>query len=600
MISRPIKNVLCGICHNRPKLLPSGCIGERATLDSFYIRHLISSTVVHDSTIQSNECARNRNCAVVVKFQLRCALNTKSVVDNPELVIGLVGPIGVDLDTVIDHLKDALAKVHYTSHVIHITSVLSDLLPTLKASDATYGERYHSLIENADRVRRETKNNAALACVAISEIRRIRAEYGNEDIDPKDARNEPLLGHAFIVRQFKRVEEITLLREVYGRKFVLISIFADADERRKLLIKKIKQYRTSLVEDSEAEKTAITLIERDNHEVDDDYGQRVSDAFHLGDVFVPSGSVAATKEIVDRFVKAFFGHNGMSPTKREYGMYAAAAASLRSLDLSRQIGAAIFSEQGEVITLGCNEVPKAFGGTYWCDDPNVEAHRDFEEGEDGNHARKIQLLYDLVERLGKLNFLSTKIKAAGDTYTQVSKLLSEKLISESKVMDIIEFGRIIHAEMSAITDAARKGKPLENSILFTTTFPCHMCAKHIVSSGIRRVVFLEPYPKSHAKDLHEDSITFSPTEASSKVLFEPFIGISPRRYRDIFEKKKRKDSSGKAQDWAEGKPVPRIEDKSHSYIANEEPAISLVVKDIIEFGERLKQNATKEKQAPDN
>lgn len=515
-------------------------------------------------------------------------MNASAVVDNPELVIGLVGPIGVDMDAVVAHLQSALADVQYESSVIHITAVMSDLLPGLKVKDSTYGERYHSLIENADRVRREAKNHAALACIAISEIRRLREEFGRKDIDPKAARNEPLLNRAFILRQFKREEEIALLREVYGRKFIQVSVFSDAEERRKQLIKKIKQYRTSLVVDADAEKTAIDLIERDNNEVGEDYGQRVSDVFHLGDVFVPGGSGEATKEVIDRFVKAFFGHNGMSPTKREYGMYAAAGASLRSLDLSRQIGAAIFSQQGEVITLGCNEVPKAFGGTYWCDDPDVVPHRDFEEGEDGNHARKLRLLFDLVERLGKLDFLSDKLKETGSTYAQVEKLLSENLIAESKVMDIIEFGRIIHAEMSAITDAARKGKSLQDSILFTTTFPCHMCAKHIVSSGVQKVVFLEPYPKSHAKDLHEDSITFSADEAETKVLFEPFIGISPRRYRDIFEKKKRKDATGKAQLWAAGKPVPRIEDRSSAYIVNEEPAISLVVKEIHEFGERHK------------
>ncbi|MDN3612645.1 hypothetical protein QWZ16_23945 [Vibrio ostreicida] len=26
-------------------------------------------------------------------------------------------------------------------------------------------------------------------------------------------------------------------------------------------------------------------------------------------------------------------------------------------------------------------------------------------------------------------------------------------------------------------------------------FPCHNCAKHIVASGIKRVVYVEPYPK---------------------------------------------------------------------------------------------------------
>ncbi|WP_197727358.1 hypothetical protein [Rhizobium leguminosarum] len=84
------------------------------------------------------------------------------------------------------------------------------------------------------------------------------------------------------------------------------------------------------------------------------------------------------------------------------------------------------------------------------------------------------------------------------------------------------------------------------------------------------------------------------------MLFEPFIGISPRRYRDIFEKKKRKTSDGKALQWAEKKPVPRIEDKSPSYIANEEPAISLVVDNILELAKQSadRAGATPSKKGP--
>jgi deoxycytidylate deaminase len=360
-------------------------------------------------------------------------------------------------------------------------------------------------------------------------------------------------------------------------------VFSDADERRKRLVKKIKEYGTGTIDDDDAEKQAIDLISIDNNEASDHFGQRVSDVFHQGDVFVRGEANQGAEATVDRFVQAFFGHNGYSPTKTEYGMYAAAGAALRSLDLSRQVGSAIFSKNGEVITLGCNEVPKPFGGTYWCDDAG-EKFRDFEEGVDGNQSRKIRVVHDLVHRMGALGLLSPELLAAGSTAKQVRRLMSEKSIADSRVMDLIEFGRMIHAEMSAITDAARLGKSLRGSILFCTTFPCHMCAKHIVSSGIDKVVFLEPYPKSHAKDLHADSITFAPSERHLKVLFEPFFGISPRRYRDIFEKRKRKDASGRASPWYEGKPVPRIEDRSSAYIENEEPAISLVSGKIFELG----------------
>lgn len=130
---------------------------------------------------------------------------------------------------------------------------------------------------------------------------------------------------------------------------------------------------------------------------------------------------------------------------------------------------------------------------------------------------------------------------------------------DSRVMDLIEFGRIIHAEMSAICDAARNGSSVRNSTLYCTTFPCHLCAKHIVASGITKVVYLEPYPKSYAQKLHSDSIAVDGSSDVGKVDFKPFIGISPFRYRDLFEKGKRKDDLGEARKWFSEPRRPMID-----------------------------------------
>ena len=106
-----------------------------------------------------------------------------------------------------------------------------------------------------------------------------------------------------------------------------------------------------------------------------------------------------------------------------------------------------------------------------------------------------------------------------------------------------------------------------------------MPARHIVASGIKRVVFLEPYPKSYAEELHSDSITFDRREEDSKVLFEPFMGISPLSYRAIFQKgKKRKNALGDAVQWYDGKPKPRVEDRGVGYIQNEESGITSAFK----------------------
>jgi deoxycytidylate deaminase len=111
-------------------------------------------------------------------------------------------------------------------------------------------------------------------------------------------------------------------------------------------------------------------------------GQRLEEAYPCADLFIniddPDGSI----KLITRFLDAFFGSNSVSPTHDEYGMHAAKNASLRSVDLSRQVGAAIFNPAGEIITAGCNEVPKALGGTYWTGDEGDA--RDFQKGNDTN------------------------------------------------------------------------------------------------------------------------------------------------------------------------------------------------------------------------
>jgi hypothetical protein len=81
-----------------------------------------------------------------------------------------------------------------------------------------------------------------------------------------------------------------------------------------------------------------------------------------------------------------------------------------------------------------------------------------------------------------------------------------------------------------------------------------------VAAGIDTVVFLEPYPKSYARELHSDSIEIEGGAEVAKVKFIPFLGISPLRYRDFFEKGRRKDrETGKIVRWAMGIGVPIIE-----------------------------------------
>lgn len=92
--------------------------------------------------------------------------------------------------------------------------------------------------------------------------------------------------------------------------------------------------------------------------------------------------------------------------------------------------------------------------------------------------------------------------------------------------------------------------------MYATTFPCHNCAKHIIAAGIKKVIYIEPYPKSKAIDFYKQEISTEITDENKKLVFTPFSGVGPRRYIDLFAMtstkwgaKVRKDEDGKRILW---------------------------------------------------
>ena len=57
-----------------------------------------------------------------------------------------------------------------------------------------------------------------------------------------------------------------------------------------------------------------------------------------------------------------------------------------------------------------------------------------------------------------------------------------------------EICRAICAEQLAISEAARNGIEIDGSVAYITTFPCHICSKLLVSSGIIEIVYDKDYP----------------------------------------------------------------------------------------------------------
>lgn len=62
---------------------------------------------------------------------------------------------------------------------------------------------------------------------------------------------------------------------------------------------------------------------------------------------------------------------------------------------------------------------------------------------------------------------------------------------------------VLHAEANAITKVAKSNNSSFGSTLYVTSSPCLECAKLIIQSGIRRVVYMEKYRNTEGLQLLE-------------------------------------------------------------------------------------------------
>ncbi|WP_262112776.1 anti-phage dCTP deaminase [Aeromonas sp. Marseille-Q5825] len=448
-------------------------------------------------------------------------------INESELIIGIVSSVGTEYKRVTEPLTDKLQGFGYTVKDIRVSSILP------KYDGKNEYERIKHYMNAGDTLRDKSGNNAILSAGVAKEISNSRTTGA-----PKTA---------YIVNSLKHPSEVELLRKIYGDGFYLIGIHADEKRRRQ-----------HLCEDkglTQSEANELIKIDEDESV---DHGQKTRDTYHLSDFFLNFGSNSdQVKNGLQRFLELIFSHPYKNPTFDEFAMFMAFNSSVRSGDLSRQVGAVI-SREKQIIATGANDVPKSGGGLYWAEvDPKTGKVEDLPDGKD--YTREIdsnkQAQAEIIEEIAS-NLLSKGL------LKEESQFEIMKILKDSKISDLTEFGRVVHAEMDALLSCGRAGIPTSGSTIYCTTFPCHNCAKHIIASGVQRVVYVEPYPKSRALDFHSESITLksefeeSTPDNKTTVAFEPFIGIGPRRFLDLFSmslgggaKLKRKDKGGSVLEW---------------------------------------------------
>ncbi|MDB6165440.1 MAG: cytidine/deoxycytidylate deaminase family protein [Lacunisphaera sp.] len=464
-------------------------------------------------------------------FGARETINKIRGTHSKELVIGLCGPIGTPIRGVAVMLESLLRDTyHYDPVTIKLSSFIEEHTSEAPKGGDQY-KRYKHLIDEGNALR-SRYGNAILAELAVKDILIKRSELIQKSgsAEPQPER------FCHIVDSIKNHEELELLQLVYGELFVMIGVYSSPEERERNLLLQRGVHETSL----------SGLIARDSGE-DVNYGQEVRKTFPLSDFFINTGNGndAEIRDKLGRILEIVTRTKIVTPTKAETAMYAAYAASLNSGCLSRQVGAVVTDADLDVLGVGWNDVPK-FGGSLYTADSNPDnrcMHR--RGGICSNDLEKDIIATEIAEAVVGIFESSgiqdlAKIKAS-DIKTKIKK---------SRINDLIEFSRAVHAEMMAIINAGTSGngQRMRNGKVFVTTYPCHSCARHIVAAGITEVFFIEPYRKSLAKKLHDDTITESHT-TMTHVRVLPYEGVGPSKYVKLFRMTPtgRKDGSGKMQ-----------------------------------------------------
>lgn len=393
------------------------------------------------------------------------------------------------------------------------------------------GERIE-LLQDLGNLLRATFSTSYLSERAIFGIYRHRAVWLKTNEDTGGSTEDEFLKgprHAHIIDSLKHPDEARLLKSVYGSSFFLFSVLASSSVIREHL-------RSQTMTDNEID----TLLERDSREKTDE-GQKVEQTTLHADVFIRNEfkGVPNLQGAVRRNLSVVFGAEIVTPTLEESGMLYAAAASVRSSCLSQQVGAAVVSETGNVLAVGCNDVPRPEGGLYTGEKGTSDCRCFNSPNSDGvGYCRKDQGQRQLIEEI------QAALCSIGVT-PDFKKLAN--VLRTTSLRSFLEQSRSIHAEMDALVSIARQGIPgLRGATLYTTVFPCHNCARHIVASGIKKVVFLAPYEKSLALHLHADSLALEAVNPNdNRVVLLPYSGIAPKNIVSYFTKRDdRKDEKG--------------------------------------------------------
>lgn len=443
------------------------------------------------------------------------------------LVIGIAGPYGAGASSLSQEFIEILVnwpgidvkKINAAELIKKYYKYYFDEI--IDVDDEDNAQRRMVLQNAGTQIR--LKDRLATAKIIATEI----TKSGIKSEEDKKKKSEVLGTRVYIIDCLKNGNEVNELRRAYGDEFYLVYIHASRENRWRREVD-YKGWSADKRVDFE-ERDLVDYNEKANGPTVEDAGQEVQKLSTMADYYIVNNyNRERLKKEAKRFLDLLFGDGKNQPTIDERSMHIAFSASNRSYCLSKQVGAAIIDNNGAILGVGHNDVPKANGGLY--------------TQEDGQEDKRCYLVGDRrcindtnkQERIGQLE--NEMVREINLNSSQKEKL--KKIVNESALKELTEFCRAVHAEMDALISVCRSGRgSTSGGKMYVTAQPCHNCTKHIICAGIKKVIYLEPYPKSLGLELHSDAIELDPVDdrcLGTKLILSPYGGVAPHRYHDFF------------------------------------------------------------------
>ena len=418
-----------------------------------------------------------------------------------------------------------MAKIPANTIIIGLTgSVCSGCSVFAKWLNESKDYEYYSLSEPIHSIAQEKLKNGEIEEITQDELQdignNIRRENGTQylaelALQNLDAKYAEKPFDKIVIDSIRNLGEVKLFRE--WPRFYLISVYANFDDR------------WNRWSNLHRDKGVDYFKQVDNRDAEENilYGQQVKDCCDESDIAInnpkPDQRIdfhnpRSRDAYIDRKISKYLTliENGpqldFRPKTDEKLMTIAYLESLSSSCSQRKVGAVIATDAGDVLSTGHNHVPE---GEEPCQKLYDGCFRKYLRKK---HAELIKYCPQCGEKIiqkcsncdteifgysANCGHCGADIKFDYECIKCHSQVYEELTIGGKKSIGKgLDVCRALHAEENAIISLAKTGRAsAENNVLYSTTFPCTLCANKIVQSNIKRVVYSEPYTMPEAERL---------------------------------------------------------------------------------------------------